>query len=307
MVLMANVDEALRCGWGWCAELGREILCVFVQPHHIINHICPLHIDDHRCNPVSFFSHFFTPVLAHHHLRLHATHPCLHEIMSRIRTWSVFFFSFYPFHSCPQPTHTHTQSRQPPAPSKLRLLSFFFLYPHPPVSTTIPHPCPLQPTPRNMSACNYVHHPHLWVLFLFLVPLSATTAHVHATHPHAITSAIHPYRVSFFFLSFFLFLYPNLRQPPSASTPDRMQRICTQSHTPSTPLTVRICRVQATYLRHSCHAHAHNCVRSAWICMPHIFAQCSIMNVILYLTLIPSQHCYIIAYYRQCITWTNVI
>ena len=82
--------------------MGREMLCVFAQPHRIINHICPLHIDDHRCNPVSFFSHFFTPVLAHHHLRLHAMHPCLHEITSRICTWSVFFFSFYPFHLCPQ-------------------------------------------------------------------------------------------------------------------------------------------------------------------------------------------------------------
>ena len=25
-----------------CDELGREILCVFAQPHHITNHICPL-------------------------------------------------------------------------------------------------------------------------------------------------------------------------------------------------------------------------------------------------------------------------
>ena len=100
-----------------------------------------------------FFSYFFTPILAHYHLRPHATHPRLHEIMSTIRTRLFFFFLFWSSsvsiaHARNRVSHLHPVSFH-------FFLSFFF--------TLI-----------------RVHH----------YSSSASTAHAHATRPHAIASTI---------------------------------------------------------------------------------------------------------------------
>ena len=131
----------------------QEILCVFMQPHRITNHICPL------ANTTS---------------------------MTTDEPSEFFFLFLYP-HPCPPPS---ASARDASASARNHvhnphLVSFFIYF-----SLFIP-------LIHVHSPCTHAHnrvshlHPVSFNLFLsFSLPSSASTAHAHATRPHAITSTI---------------------------------------------------------------------------------------------------------------------